>query len=115
MTRFPTLMIITALTLGTQTAYAASPLDVPSKAVRFADLDLSRYVDASILYRRLQGAAGSVCAPLDGLDLFSHRLFKTCMTDAVAAAVERIGRPALTRYHEDQLTEYSSSVRVARK
>ena len=72
MYRFTTTVMIFALALGFQSAYAAPPESVPSIVVHFADLDLSRSEGAAVLYQRLNGAAETVCAPLDGRHLGRH-------------------------------------------
>jgi UrcA family protein len=100
MYRFITTMMIFALALGFQSAHAAPPENVPSVVVHFADLDLSRSEGATVLYRRLKGAAETVCAPLDGGDLARHMSFKACVQNAISTAVAKVDQPALSAYHE---------------
>ena len=71
---------------------AADP-SAASRAVKFADLNLSNPSDAHVLYRRIRAAAQVVC---------SHYFFLTdtdkakCVRDATADAVTKINQPALT-------------------
>lgn len=107
-------MMIFALSAGFQSAYAAPPQDAPSVVVRFADLDLSRSEGVAVLYRRLNGAAKTVCAALDGSDLARHLSFDGCVQSALSTAVAKVGKPALTAYYESQAKVRKGTVRIAR-
>jgi len=98
MNRFTT--VIFALTFGIQAAHAAAPQNPPSLTVQFADLDISGTAGARVLYRRLQHAAETVCAPLDDRNLALHLRFNQCVQTAINTAVAKVDRPALTAYHE---------------
>jgi UrcA family protein len=100
MNRFATTMIMFALALGFESAYAAPPAEAPSVVVRFGDLDLSRSEGAKQLYQRLNSAAETVCAPLDGGELVRHMKFRECVRTAINTAVAKVDRPALTAYYE---------------
>jgi UrcA family protein len=114
MYRFTTMMIF-ALVLGFQSAHAASPENVPSVVVHFADLDLSRSEGATVLYQRLKGAAETVCAPLDDRDIARHFRFKACVQSAISAAVAKVDKPALTAYHESKMSGRNATIQVAQK
>jgi UrcA family protein len=86
-------------------AVDASAAELPqSISVRYADLTLDRQADAATLYRRIAAAAEEICGPrlLTGSHLplpgYQH-----CFSDAVAQAVARVDRPALSAYHQQQL------------
>ena len=117
MYRFTTTMMIFALALGFQSAHAAPPQNVPSDVlsvvVHFADLDLSRSEGATVLYRRLKGAAQAVCAPLDGGDLARHWSFKVCVQNAISTAVAKVDRPALTAYYEAKTNGRNATIQTA--
>ena len=115
MYRFTTTVMIFALALGYQSAYAAPPENVPSIVVHFTDLDLSRSEAAAVLYERLDGAAEAVCAPLDDRALGRHMSFKACVQAAISAAVAKIDRPALTAYHEAKTNRRNATIQIAQK
>jgi UrcA family protein len=115
MFRFTTTMMIFALVLGFQSAHAAPPQDVPSVVVHFADLDLSRSEGASVLYRRLKGAAETVCAPFDDRDLARHMRFQACVENAISTAVAKVDRPALTAYYENKTNGRNTIIQIAQK
>ena len=115
MYRFTALMIF-ALALGFQAAQAAPPPDVPSVVVHFTDLDLSRSEGAAALYRRLKGAAGRVCAPLDDRRLVQQKNYEACVKDAISAAVVKVNQPTLNAADQDAKTNRRSvPIRIAQK
>ena len=71
--------------------------------VKFPDLDLNKAEGAAALYGRLRRAAAIVCSPLDGRGRAFNTSYRACMGQAVASAVERVGRPMLSQYHESQI------------
>ena len=115
MYRFTTAMMIFALALGFQSARAAPPQNVSSVIVHFADLDLSRSEGAAVLYKRLKGAAETVCAPLDDRDVARHMGFKACAQSAISAAVAKVDQPALTAYYEAKTNSRNATIQIAQK
>jgi UrcA family protein len=115
MYRFKTSIMIFALVLGYQLASAAPHEDVPSVIVHFADLDLTRGEGVAVLYRRLKGAAETVCAAQNGRDLGSQTRYKTCLESAVAAAVAKVDQPALTAIYRAQFKARNAAIQVAQK
>jgi UrcA family protein len=115
MYRFTTTTMIFVLTLGFQSAHAAPPQNVPSIVVRFPDLDLARSEGTTLLYRRLKGAAETICAPLEDRDLARHMRFKACVQSAVRAAVAKVDAPALTAYYEANTNGRNATIQVAQK
>ena len=113
MYRFTTTMMIFALALGFQSAYAAPPENVPSIVVHFADLDLSRSEGARVLYQRLKGAAETVCAPLDDRDLARRMSFKACVQNAISTAVAKVNQPTLTAYYETKTNGRNATIQIA--
>jgi UrcA family protein len=71
--------------------------------VKFPDLDLNKTEGAAALYSRLRHAAAIVCSPLDGRGRAFNTPYRACFGQAVASAVERVGRPMLSQYHESQI------------
>ena len=115
MYRFTTTVMIFALALGFQSAYAAPPESVPSIVVHFADLDLSRSEGAAVLYQRLNGAAETVCAPLDGRHLGRHMSFKACVQAAISAALAKVDQRALAAYYEAKANPRNATIQIALK
>jgi UrcA family protein len=74
--------------------------DVPSRRVRFADLDLTRSAGAAILYSRIHSAAREVCEP--AIVRFPQKWMvgtRRCVDEAIARAVADVNAPALTSYY----------------
>jgi UrcA family protein len=115
MYRFTTTMMIFVLGLGYQLANAASPEDVPSVTVHFADLDLSHSQGVALLYRRLKGAAETVCAAQNGRDLGSQMRFKVCWQAALSTAVTKVDQPALTAYYRAQFNGRNATIQIVQK
>jgi UrcA family protein len=113
MYRFATTVMILALGFGDQLANAAPSQDAPSVIVHFADLDLTHSDGVAVLYRRLKGAAETVCALRDGRDLGSQMRFKMCWQSALGAAVTKIDRPALTAYYRAQFEGRNATFQIA--
>jgi UrcA family protein len=98
----PTLVVITCCYAG-----HAAPMDgadgVCRAVVRFADLDLNAPQDVAELYRRIENAARKVCA--------EHVRDKDdCIRRAIANAVAKIDRPALTAFHGNRLAMESAGL-----
>jgi UrcA family protein len=67
----------------------------PTVTVRFADLDLHSAAGARVLYRRIQGAAQTVCRR------GRWATWKECYRATIDVTVRQIDRPALTALHQD--------------
>jgi UrcA family protein len=96
------------------TANAATPSDdVPTMVVKFADLDTTHAPGMQELYRRLDRAARTVCAPLEGELVGSRALaaarYQACREQAIAGAVAQINRADFSDYVAS-LTHQSSGV-----
>ncbi len=104
-----TLIAISLMAAGR--ALAADPRapasqSVENKAgirVRYADLDLSKEEDVSILYKRIRRAARDNC----GTDAASWdgrtSLMKKCLDQTIEDAVNRINKPLLTDLHREHV------------
>jgi len=92
-------MFVAALSMSAN-AVQADELKVN---VVFADLNLARTEGAASLYGRINSAARTVCAPLDGRRLEEKSLFRTCVGDAGARAVSDVNKPTLTKYYESKV------------
>jgi UrcA family protein len=75
-----------------------------SVTVRFADLNLDRPADVAKLYHRIKVAAESTCGARDlELTPWVDPDWTRCVDVAVAQAVARVDRPALSAYHQRRL------------
>jgi len=74
--------------------------DVPSKVVSYDDLDLSKAAGAKTLSRRIQSAARRVCdTAIPRRDLPSMGVYKQCVSESIARAVNDVNAPMLTALH----------------
>ncbi|HEV7611185.1 MAG TPA: UrcA family protein [Steroidobacteraceae bacterium] len=81
---------------------AESPGQLPTKLVRFADLNLHDRDGVELLYRRIQGAARDVCGPSERTgSRIRSAAWQACMANAVKTAVQRVDRPMLTAYYDE--------------
>lgn len=70
--------------------------DVPTKTVRYAELNLNTADGARALFRRIKFAAAEVCEPLDGRALAQHVIWQKCYERALADAVSQVNQPRVT-------------------
>lgn len=84
------------------TAWAETPTteitahadDVPTKTVKFSDLNLATEEGSRVLYARLVSAAEQVCPPSDVLLAIKANLnSQRCIRDAVDRAAKQIRNP----------------------
>jgi UrcA family protein len=90
---------LTLCTLQANCLAAATGDAVPVRAVRYADLDLSRPADVALLYRRIQSAAALVCDSTGSRELARLVRSRKCMTSAVERAVADVHAPLLTQHY----------------
>jgi UrcA family protein len=81
--------------------------------VSYADLDLSTPGGAKALLTRIRVAAGSACGKENHSPLFPRAMaqHRTCVTDAVNAAVGRVDAPLVAAIHTDALAGASYASR----
>ena len=84
--------------------------DVPTKTVRFSDLDITKSDGAKVLYSRIRAAARDVCELSTGADPIMRAAIKACIDKAVDKAVKDVNAPMLT-----YLRFGSTDVRLAGK
>jgi UrcA family protein len=102
-------LIVTAA-LGATLSAAARAEDVPTKTVRFSDLDINKSDGAKTLYARIHAAARDVCEKSTGTDPILRVAFKACVDTAVDKAVKDVNAPMLS-----QLRFGNTDVRLASK
>jgi UrcA family protein len=94
---------------------AAAPAPLPTRVVRYNDLDLTSARDVATLYVRLQTAAGLACGDeYRPGGSFIDTAWKVCVATVVDAGVRQVDRPALTAYHAVR-TGAPSLIRVAKR
>jgi UrcA family protein len=90
------------------TPAVASEQDVPTKTVRFDDLNIAKAAGAKALYRRIQAAAREVCPlSISGGHLATVR--RACIEQAIDNAVKSVNAVALTELR------FGSALRLADK
>jgi UrcA family protein len=89
---------------------SAAAEDVPTKTVRFSDLDITKSDGAKVLYSRIRAAARDVCELSTGYDAIMRATIKACIDKAVDKAVKDVNAPMLT-----YLRFGSTDVRLANK
>ena len=82
-----------ACTLATT---AGAQESLPSKTVKYGDLDISKAEGAKVLYQRIRAAARSVCDLSIGGDAVLRVAEKACVDTAIDNAVRKVDAPALT-------------------
>jgi UrcA family protein len=78
----------------------------PDVTLRYENLAIETEQGAAQLLKRIEGAAGRVCARLDHGTLASRRNVQTCSRQLIADAVSKVNHPML-------LAAYNSKGRVA--
>jgi UrcA family protein len=93
--------VLAGLLAGPASVLAASSGkldDLPSRKVKYADLDLNRDAGVAALFSRIKTAAREVCEPTDVFFLNLVRQRYNCSQDAIARAVADVNAPLLTSY-----------------
>jgi UrcA family protein len=93
------LLLAAAATATAGTSAANSPLRKVSLEVQYTDLNLATTAGAKALYKRIAHAAHMVCGPNDSRSARLSQDYRRCIRDAVNAAVDEVGAPALTALH----------------
>jgi UrcA family protein len=92
---------LAGLLAGPVSALAASSGkldDLPSRKVKYGDLDLNRDAGVAVLFSRIKTAAREVCQPMDVFFLNLVRQQYYCSQAAMARAVADVNSPLLTSY-----------------
>ena len=107
------LAAVAFITCGSTIARADSAFEPRSVTVRFADIDATNPEGAAALYRRLKGAATSVCQDLEpGRELARVGVYVNCIQTVLGAAIVKIDRSTLTAYAAAQGAS-TSVIRIA--
>ncbi len=95
--------------LGALAAAGAAKEDLPTKTVRFDDLDIARPEGAKVLYHRIQAAAFEVCRGPSSLELQLMAEHRACIEQAIDNAVRSVDSAPLTELR------FGSEFRLASK
>lgn len=82
---------------------AANADEPPSVTLRFSAADLGTAQGVAGLYRRIRGAAETVCRRFDGAPLEEKQRWDLCVNHAVAQAVLSVHNGNLSAYHWRQI------------
>jgi UrcA family protein len=75
---------------------AGADESLPSKTVRYSDLDISNPEGAKALYHRIRAAARNVCDRSIAGDPVLRAATQACVDTAIDNAVRKVDSPALT-------------------
>ncbi len=75
---------------------SAAQEGLPTRIVKFGDLDLSKAAGVKTLYRRIQSAARQVCQLDTVSDVHMMAKEQQCMKRAIDDAVNNVNSPALS-------------------
>jgi UrcA family protein len=115
-TSFRTLVagaILSALALSFATVSRADDTTVPQVTVKFGDLDVSTSQGAAALYRRIHGAAVSVCSRMYVDEQSSKWHASACLQKVIGDAVTKVNRPALSAVFASKFGESAPMVLAA--
>src|SRR5260370_31638568 len=91
--------VMGAAALSTALSTSVKAQDVPSKTVRFSDLDITKSDGAKVLYSRIRAAAREVCElSTTSTDPILRLAIKGCIEKAVDKAVKDVNAPMLTYF-----------------
>ena len=88
-------------------------MNVRTMTVHYADLNISTDTGATTLYRRILGAANSVCGE-EGYGLDERRNWQDCFRAAVNDAVEKVHSPVLNAVHHKSAPHAPVSAMLSR-
>lgn len=81
-------------------AYAGQTDDVPTRTVRYADLDLNTQKGATVLYNRIHEAAEQVCGYDGWQPIAVAAPVRACVDKAVASSVHAMNNARLTGVYD---------------
>jgi len=99
------------MTLGTFSILQASaPWDSPrTEYVHYHDADLKQPANTVRLYKRIEAAAGRVCAPLDSGGLATKQSLDSCVERAIGTAVAEVNHPQLSALHSATMGRWQAA------
>jgi UrcA family protein len=95
-------LFATALLAALSLPSLATDLTGPDITVNYADLAIDEAPGATQLLKRIEAAAGRLCARLDHGDLASRSNARDCRRQVTAAAVYKVNHPMLLAVYDAQ-------------
>jgi len=95
----PAAMILLTVPCFADVQAADDGREAKSETLQYLKRDLDTVQGASILYRRIRGAATRVCSPLESDELERKASWDRCFNNAVANAVAAVHNETLSAYH----------------
>jgi UrcA family protein len=94
-----TLAVLTVLLIPELAQATVNSEEARSVTLQYRTTDLNTPEGIAILYRRIRGAADSICSPLESPLLERKVLWNDCFSHAVSNAVQAVHNEKLTAYH----------------
>jgi UrcA family protein len=91
----------------------ANELDVPTRTVRYADLNLNTPAGVSALYKRIRYTAEEVCGDAKWRGLAEVAAAKACVDHAVSVSVHSVNNVNLTNEYEAHIGKGDKAINVA--
>jgi UrcA family protein len=88
--------------------------DVPTRTVRYSDLNLDTQAGAKALYQRIRYAAEQVCGNPDWRERLESAAVKACMARAISTSVHSVNNARLTSVYDSDIGVKAISVAVLR-
>jgi UrcA family protein len=86
---------------------------VPTRTVRYSDLDINTRAGATVLYARIRNAAQQVCGDADSRQLAASAAVKKCVNRAIYASVRSVNSPKLTSVYSGQVGATQQLINLA--
>jgi UrcA family protein len=86
---------------------------VPTRTVRYSDLDINSRAGATVLYARIRNAAQQVCGDADSRQLAVSAAVKACVNRAIFTSVRSVNSPKLTSVYNSQVGATQQSINLA--
>ena len=83
---------------------------VPTRTVRYSDLDLGTQAGAKALYQRIRYAAEQVCGNPDWRQRFESAAVKACIGRAISSSVHSVNDARLTSVYDSDMGVKAISV-----
>jgi len=77
-----------------------SVAQVPTRTVRYSDLNLNTQAGAEMLYKRIRNAAEQVCGDVDSRQLQQAAAAKACVDRAIIAGTHAVNHVRLTSTYD---------------
>jgi len=86
---------------------------VPTRTVRYSDLDINTRAGATVLYARIRYAAQQVCGDADSRQWAASAAVKACVNRAIYTGVRSVNSPKLTSVYNSQAGSTQQQIKLA--